>query len=286
MAILLVIPFLAGMCITMFLLAIKRQWKSALTILLIVVVTNTLSETFPLNFRYFNKKKSGEITVLVYNVHGFDEEYCDKQVDIAQTIISESPDVVFLCEFPLYKSFVLDSILTKDYEYTQYYQDGTFSVFYSKFKIDSVAHINSLSSKKLCLPNLVYASVGEDTLALVGCHLSSSNNHIRKGYQNRRYESESIYETINKESHPIIVMGDLNDISGSYTIEHIKDAGLKDAWWRGGFGYGATFHERWIKLRLDHILYQESKLDLQYVKRIESKLSDHNALVASLKMQH
>ncbi len=75
-------------------------------------------------------------------------------------------------------------------------------------------------------------------------------------------------------------MGDLNDVSGSYAVERIKKAGLKDAWWKGGFGYGATFHDKWLRLRLDHILYQNNKLKLQYVKVIDSDLSDHDALVA------
>ena len=82
------------------------------------------------------------------------------------------------------------------------------------------------------------------------------------------------------EKGPIIVVGDFNDVSGSYTLSCIKDIGLSDAWWEGGFGYGTTFHNKWLRLRLDHILYPKDKLKLQSVKVINSDLSDHNALIA------
>ena len=114
----------------------------------------------------------------------------------------------------------------------------------------------------------------------MGCHLSSSNNHIKKGFENRAKEADAIYESIINEQYPVIVMGDLNDVPGSYAVERIKEAGLKDAWWMNGLGYGVTFREKWLRLRLDHILYQQNKLKLQYVKAIDSELSDHNALVA------
>ena len=48
----------------------------------------------------------------------------------------------------------------------------------------------------------------------------------------------------------------------------------------GSCGYGTTFHDGWLRLRLDHILYPKDKLELKSVKIIDSDLSDHNALIA------
>lgn len=75
-------------------------------------------------------------------------------------------------------------------------------------------------------------------------------------------------------------MGDLNDISGSYAIRRIQKAGLADAWWEGGCGYGSTFHDGLIRLRIDHILYPKGKLELKGISIIDNDMSDHNALVA------
>ena len=86
------------------------------------------------------------------------------------------------------------------------------------------------------------------------------------------------------EQRPLIVMGDMNDVSGSTPINRIKKAGLKDAWWEGGCGYGATFHGKGLRLRIDHILYDYKGLELVGVKVIGNDLSDHNALIARFRI--
>ena len=86
-------------------------------------------------------------------------------------------------------------------------------------------------------------------------------------------------------------MGDMNDISGSYTLHRIEaaellrqgSAELADAWWKGGFGYGTTYHDH--GLRLDHVLYDEDRLQLTNVKVIDTDASDHNALSAGFKLK-
>ena len=35
---------------------------------------------------------------------------------------------------------------------------------------------------------------------------------------------------------------------------NFKKTGMKDAWWEKGSGYGATYHNGWLSLRLDHVL--------------------------------
>ena len=128
--------------------------------------------------------------------------------------------------------------------------------------------------------NIIHIFLPKDTLSIVGCHLSSSRKDFLEGLRHRKQESDSIYKSVIKENHPIIVMGDMNDISGSYTINHLKDAGLKDAWWEGGCGYGATYHDGWLRLRVDHVLFDNKRLELREVKVIDNDLSDHNALIA------
>lgn len=88
-------------------------------------------------------------------------------------------------------------------------------------------------------------------------------------------------------------MGDMNDISGSYTLRRIESvellrhgsAGLTDAWWKGGFGYGTTYHDHSLRLRLDYILYDEDRLTLTDVKEIDTDASDHNALVGGFRFE-
>ena len=73
-------------------------------------------------------------------------------------------------------------------------------------------------------------------------------------------------------------MGDFNDVCGSPTLNVMKEAGFKDAWWEAGFGYGATIHNP-LPYRIDHILYNDM-LKLKSIKKIDAdKLSDHDALI-------
>lgn len=242
---------------------------------------NNLTETIPLGFGVSTKKNEVDLAVLCYNVKCSGVEYANNQEAIANQILQESPDIVFLCEFHLSVSKKLDSIMTHKREYKSYYRSKSNCIFYSKFEIDSIASIDTYtSSGKRAKNNIVHVFTPKGTLAIVGCHLSSSRKDFRQGCRNRAMEADSIFKRICTENNPVVVMGDLNDISGSYAVERIKEVGLKDAWWEGGLGYGSTFHNKWLRLRLDHILYKDSKLDLQYVKVIDSDLSDHNALVA------
>ena len=77
----------------------------------------------------------------------------------------------------------------------------------------------------------------------------------------------------------MIVMGDMNDFNHFAPMDSLRDAGMKNAWWEGGFGYGATYHAGWLKLRIDHIYYNE-RLCLKNVKVVNTDLSDHNILLA------
>ena len=78
-------------------------------------------------------------------------------------------------------------------------------------------------------------------------------------------------------------MGDLNDVGGSPTVKVLEDAGLSDAWWKGGFGYGATIH-RPLPYRIDHIMYSD-RVKLLHIEVVDSEgLSDHNALYAEFEL--
>lgn len=248
---------------------------------MIIILFNYLAETFPLNV-YTNKQNSKcDLTVLCYNVKSSTPSYKFLQVLIARVILKESPDVAYLCEFNLSQSKILDSIMIKEGGYRRFYKSGTNCVFYSKFEIDSIHGIDTGTYRKgHHLNNMIHLFLANDTVAVFGCHLSSSRKGIVNAYHQRAKEADSLFYIIKAEPFPVIVMGDLNDFSGSYVIKRLKEAGLKDAWWEGGCGYGATFHDKWLKLRLDHILYNKDKLNLQYVKVIDSDLSDHNAMVA------
>ena len=236
-----------------------------------------MTETIPVNKEI--NGASCDLKVLCYNVRSLDSFYGLNQLHIAESILKESPDIVFICEYFLSKSKKLDSLLSKVYK--RNYESGTICVFYSKYEMDSIMEVfPSWYGRRHSQTVKTHVFRGKDTLTLIGCHLSSSHHHIKEGYLKRRKEANTLYEHIKKELYPVIVLGDLNDIPGSYTLYKIMKVGLSNAWWEGGCGYGTTFHDGWLRLRLDHILYPKDKLELKSIKIIDSDLSDHNALIA------
>ena len=108
----------------------------------------------------------------------------------------------------------------------------------------------------------------------------------------RREQAELIVSDLS--SDPSIVMGDMNDVCGSPCMKVFAEAGLRDAWWEGGLGYGATIHSP-LPYRIDHVLYGvpsfkgfqvPSGFNLKGIKKVSANgLSDHDALVADFKIK-
>ena len=113
---------------------------------------------------------------------------------------------------------------------------------------------------------------------------------LRFGYAFRAKEAEVIADSLRDCPHPLLIAGDFNDLSGSYALRAIQDARhdnadlhhrdrLRDAWWEGGFGYGFTFDDQHLLLRLDHILYSQ-EFQLLDVSAPAVPFSDHRPLIA------
>ena len=268
---------------------INRKTKRRLSYVCIAVAAilllNYLTETIPFSLHASSSEEKVDFTVLCYNIKSKGNGYSERQAEIAKVILNESPDVAFLCEYKKSLSGHLDSIMTKVGHYKSFYRKRSGCIFYSKYDIDSVAAIDVGTSKgKYKINNKVHVLTPHGTITIVGCHLTSSGIGIIEGYKRRIIEADSIYRLCMNEQRPLIVMGDMNDVSGSTPINRIKKAGLKDAWWEGGCGYGATFHGKGLRLRIDHILYDYKGLELVGVKVIGNDLSDHNALIARFRI--
>lgn len=258
---------------------ISKRIYIVLACLTVLIALNIYTQTFPLNAFDHCTANANDIKVLTWNVKCHDENYARNQKLIAENILSENPDIIFLCEFALSKSQQIDSLLTTTYN--RYYISGTNGVFYSKYQIEGLREvIHQYQVGKHNLNVIADAIVDNDTLCIIGCHLSSSRKGWTGARARRKEEAKSIANEIKNRNHPIILMGDLNDISGSRTLDILQDVGLKDSWWEKGKGYGSTFHGYGLRLRIDHILYN-SGLKLKSIRKIDSKsLSDHDALVA------
>lgn len=291
--IVLISPFIMIFCCLLLLFFVyKRRWVISGLLLCIIVALNAYTECFA--FGCVNKDTKSDIKVMCFNVHLLNDSSEARACCISNIIVEEDPDFVFLTEYYGSSSDSLLNAMLAHYPYydkSNRWDNNCGDVFFSRWSIDTTENIK---------PRLSYGSMyrvqlshEKDTLAIYCCHLSSNLldfspnkwDALQKGYEERAKEADILYDALAREPYPAIVMGDMNDISGSYTLRRIEAAGLADAWWKGGFGYGTTYHDHGLRLRLDHILYDEDRLTLSDVKVIDTDASDHNALVGGFRIE-
>ncbi len=109
--------------------------------------------------------------------------------------------------------------------------------------------------------------------------------NYKTGKRIRDYEADNfrIYlDSLDAINTPIIIVGDFNDWSGSYCMNTIRDGRYKDAWWEGGFGFGITYDEWNLMLRLDHIIYS-SHFEMENANVEKNPYSDHYSLLTEFK---
>ena len=284
----LVLPFLLVLLVLGSLICFcAKKWKIGFILLFISVLLNQTARVFA--YHSFRRESKGEFKVFSFNVNSPGDSYDQSEQQVLSLIRDEDPDFVFLAELGM-KGNSLHNSLKQLFPYTNApngIRDDQLEPIYSKWPIDTI--------EVLSLPHYYHSiyrvqiNNGIDSLCVYCCHLTSnlvlqSKNKlqsIREGYKRRAIEVDSIKEQLGREQFPVIVMGDFNDVSGSYTLRTIEKAGMRDAWWEKGFGYGTTYRDHGLRLRLDYILYEDTSLTLTEVKTIKDNLSDHNAITAT-----
>ena len=282
-------------------LSFWKKWKAVVPLIVLAFILNWWTECIPFRLWPFNEVDGDKsIKVMGFNIDDSKGDFCTKAPKLAQLIIKYAPDIIFVSEISDANKPLLDSLMTKEYPYSTY-SVNYWHCFYSKYPLTEWGKMKDVDSTEVGVYHCKTA-IGKDTLVVYGCHFASNNfsadnkyitpdsihshhelkqyiSDIQQAYLIRNREAEIVMDEVPKMRHPVIVMGDMNDVGGSTTIRNLEKAGLKDAWWEGGFGYGATIH--WpLPYRIDHILYSD-ELELREIKVIDSEgLSDHDALFA------
>lgn len=276
-------------------LLFKKKRIAAGALALVLVVLNCWSDCFCFGFK---NTFTGDLKVLSFNVNSLGVYDKDKASAILGVIQEESPDVIFLTEnfSPLCDS--LHERLHTVYPYDT--RRLNHNVIYSRFPLSNPLIFQMINRGTSYMVECD-ADVNGKEVKLFGCHLSSNNYSKSKDYltpdevnstsgirayfenfsyatQLREMEADTmIYHC--KDAERVVIMGDLNEVSGASSMRMLEGAGYKDAWSVGGFGYGATIHHP-LPYRIDHVLYN-SGLKLKGIKKIDAKgISDHDALVA------
>ena len=277
----------------------KQKIVTFVVVLLLTIgVSSYLNSIFEIvAFNPFRCDGEKDFKVLTWNIHCFSKADNLTQRKISEQILKEDADIILLNEYPLDSCLVIDSLLSGYYPYKEDVGATTQigNVIYSKCRLIESGKLNEDFSNAL----FCKLWLDKDSLYILGCHLVGNNSegqieindadslrrvktfweYYRNAQEKRKEDAHFLKKAVKESTLPMIVMGDMNDFNHSAPMDSLMDAGMKNAWWKGGFGYGATYHEGWLRLRIDHIYYNE-KLKLKGVKVVETDLSDHNILVA------
>lgn len=257
-------------------------------------------------FHPFFGSDDADLKVMTWNVHCPNGTDSVRQVRIAEVILKEDADFVLLNEFYQDSCKVIDSLLRIRYKFTEEYQSHQKcgDIFFSKRKMSNSGHVWIPIVGKAIQTIKATIAVGTDSVQILGLHMASNSSdgsavvngldslkkidvfyqRYKSAQDSRVFQAHWTKVNMMESEHPIVVMGDMNDFSCSAPLDTLVNAGMKDAWWEGGTGYGCTFHEGWMILRIDHILHTP-ELRLTNVRVVDvGNMSDHNPVVASFKM--
>lgn len=281
----------------------KKWWKASVAIVIVLLLANWHWNVFSFGFNSLDKQKDpGCLRVLTWNISCADSTGTDDVDGLVQAIMIQDADVVFLTEYSKDVYPEIDSVMCIRYPYKGGFPTWMiFGEFYSRVPIDTCMRIGGEGTGHLYRLDMHFA---DKSIRLYNLHLQSNNiidgeqfypdSIADRGGVSRYLDNYKAASGIRREQAelvvsdmmdcPCIVMGDMNDVAGSPCMKVFAEAGLRDAWWEGGFGYGATIHEP-VLYRIDHVMYGIG-LELKGIKKVSSKgLSDHDALVADFTLR-
>ena len=292
--------------LTGIILLYRKKWLACLCVTIVIFLLNFSWECIPLRLWPTDINRRASISVMCFNIKGTSPEFRLKAEKVAGLIASYSPDILFVSEIKGKNKLLLDSMLLDVLPYTCYARNST-TFFYSKYKLDGWKKLETdeAGSSGTCKSSAI---IENDTIFLYGCHFASNNYSPKRKYITpdsihdrndifmyisnvertgliRRRQADVVAADMTDIRNPIIMMGDLNDVGGSAAVRTLEEVGLKDAWWIGGFGYGATIHYP-LPYRIDHIMFSDG-LKLLKIEVVDSEgLSDHDALYAEFEFNN
>ena len=132
------------------------------------------------------------------------------------------------------------------------------------------AHLESMSIDSDGLENL--DGVKENYRQTLG--------KLQRGSLARSKQLKVLIEHMNNSPHPLILLGDLNEIPYSYTYFKLGEK-YQNAFENAGRGFGFTYNRILFFLRIDHIFSSEKLNAVQFKTHREVDYSDHYPISAT-----
>ena len=248
-----------------------------------------------------------KIKVITYNVDNFHSSDKNQQSEIMAWIKAEQPDIVCLQESAPIAYYPVDS-LKKIFPYSPYTsfskKRGVNNVsILSKYPIvemksflypdsgnESFLAVLDMNGKRVRVLNnhlqttsvnsvkpRLYQAIAEENKKEEASAFKEMVKGMKRNFQMRANQVDSMRRVINQEDTPIIICGDFNDPPQTYTYRTMK-GDLTDGFRDCGSGFGYTFRQIRQLLRIDYILYSSDFKGLRYDSP-DIDFSDHQPVV-------
>lgn len=310
---------IANLCFVFLWLFTSTKWRALFSAFCLLLSIASIHNTMAFAC---SPKVEGETThslrVLSYNTHRMDGVAKPDQNRILHYLQNQEADVVCLQEFETHKDQTFLTLQQVKKALTQYpYSYIDFKEYkgvrqyglavFSKYPLLHKHTLRYLSPTNIS--NGCDVVVGADTIRLFNNHLQSNRlseselasldftdnssaqvkqatwsvtSKLRKGYQYRVPQADSLVLAAQNSPYPVIMCGDFNDVPVSFVYHrltrHLQDAFLSSA----SLGTGHTFKNKNIGLRIDYILHS----DIFQVSQFEidrQPFSDHYPIACTFR---
>lgn len=254
------------------------------------------------------------LKIISFNIQNFDELHRGNNPypDFFSFIEKEQPDILCMQEYNPWVGMTeetstfdeLKKAFGKPFHFASKGKKSTNIIIASKYKI--IKQKGIAFSKEKTTNGAMWADIviKQDTVRVINVHfqsfllnkvklniddqdkaIESSKGIVRslkRGFQLRKPQVDSIVKEIEASPYPVILCGDFNDTPMSYTYGLLSD-NLKDAFVECGSGVGSTYEGDYPSFRIDYILHHPKIRSYSY-KRGNTYGSDHRTIQAELKL--
>lgn len=311
---------IASLVVNLFVSRKRLLWLSVLSILVCWTPLTTYFPLHIRNASVTEAEKESEFTLMTYNVFNFTDhqgvnpEWGNRTISY---ILSQNADVVCLQEaYPLIghgagcnksqqdsiKSrypYYIDTpnrsgemILSRypvkllDVPVSKEWTTGQYTAYRAEIDGRNVTIVNCHLQSLGLTPDdkALYRELTDRETKPTRSELSRAKHDIipklLDAFKERAQQVDSIKEFLNGASENVLLVGDFNDVPGSYAYRSMIRCGLRDAYAATSFGPIITYNDSRFYFRIDHIFYRGDMRAIA-VKRGDIRSSDHYPLMAT-----
>lgn len=292
----------------------KWHFLISLSVLLLCwnIIRNTFPVNFNNTENYNGEADFSLLIYNTYANAMMTKHTADNPNPVIQYMLDKDPDILCIQEYSAsYNKIHLTQVdllrIFKKYPYHHIYfkVDTGWSYFgnatFSKFPIVAKSVVEYQSSYNTTIVSDI--EIKGKTIRIFNCHLESNkitendkvmavrlkdnfdsenikgttmhfSRKLGSAYRIRAKQADIVAEEISKSPYPVMVVGDFNDLPGSYVYSTIR-GNLQDAFVENGFGLGWTFSDSVLKFRIDHVLYDPSMEIKSFRLYNKTQGSDH-----------